>query len=260
MHSTLSLIRSPFQLRPVRKNTLEYVQLRDSIRKQGILQPLLITPNLHIVDGAHRHEAALDLKLLEVPTLVRDLTEEQILSAQVATNIHRIETLDSELASRLWTISKLLPVESVASSFGKSIPWVRKVCSLERLSLECRAAFDKRVVTFRQACLLAKLPRKHQRQCLGLDEAQLMFVVREYLSNSCIPKEMPQVSHSFKPISKVMAEEANPKEAGQIILNETDLSPVQVWRAALRWAMQMDVETKKRRQILFDKRNPQSTI
>ena len=58
---TVKIHRSPFQLRPVKKHTRAFCQLRNSISRQGILQPLLLRPPFEIVDGASPIEVEIEV-------------------------------------------------------------------------------------------------------------------------------------------------------------------------------------------------------
>ena len=66
--------------------------LADSIRKQGVLQPLLVRPapdGHEIIAGERRWRAAQQAGLTEVPVYVRDLTDEQATRAALMENLHR---------------------------------------------------------------------------------------------------------------------------------------------------------------------------
>lgn len=208
---------------------------------------MLLRPPFEIVDGAHRHEAALDLRLPTVPCLIIDLTDQQVLEAQVAANDQRIKTLDADLAQRIWKISKKMPAEQLAYNIGRSVSWVKQVCGMEKLTPETLNLFDLGHITFRQAYLLSNIPREHQAECVGLPEAELQHILRELKTHGRLP-ERRVVCPIYRPLRKVLNELEQPNEAGRIILNETDQSPLEVWKAALRWVTQMDQKTFERRE------------
>ena len=239
------LRRSPFQLRAVKRYTRDYISLKASIKRGGILQPILIRGR-EIVDGAHRHQACLDLGLPLIPCYVRVMSDSEVLEAQVIANEQRIKTVDSDLAMRLWKITKTIPIEEVAYRMGKSTGWVRQVCNLEALTPQSLVLLDNGRLTFRCAYLLSRIPRVHQEDCWGLDEAELQHVIRELKATGVRP-ERPPVTAMYRSLKQVVEEEARPIVAGRIIINETDGSPVEVWKAALRWAMQLDKESQNKR-------------
>lgn len=233
--------RSPFQLRPVKKHTVAYLQLRKSIEKYGILQPLLVretTSGLEIIDGAHRHECALDLRI-DAPIHIVKMSDVQVLEAQVIANEQRIKTLDSDIVKRLWKISKNLDHRELAASLGKSLSWLKAVCGLERLTPATLDLWNSGKFTFRQAILLSRIPRKQQHSCWFMDESQLQHVVRS-LKIVGVKPSVIDVTPTYRPIQFVIDELQSPSDAGLIILNETDGRPVEIWKAALRWVLQMD--------------------
>jgi ParB family transcriptional regulator, chromosome partitioning protein len=82
------LHRNPFNPRgALHENGL--VELADSIREQGILQSLLITPKGMVVAGHRRLEAAKLAGLTEVPVTVRDLSAKQQQEIMLVENLQR---------------------------------------------------------------------------------------------------------------------------------------------------------------------------
>src|SRR5947208_861495 len=66
--------------------------LAESIRTQGILEPLIVRngdEKYEIVCGERRYRAARVASLTELPCLVRELTDEEVLDIQIHENLHR---------------------------------------------------------------------------------------------------------------------------------------------------------------------------
>lgn len=62
-------------------------ELADSIRTKGVLQPIVARPNadgFEIVCGARRFRAAKSAGLTELPTIVRELTDTEVLAGNQA--------------------------------------------------------------------------------------------------------------------------------------------------------------------------------
>ncbi|GAA5441183.1 ParB/RepB/Spo0J family partition protein [Deinococcus caeni] len=90
-------------------------ELADSIRKQGVLQPLLVRPSgaeFEIIAGERRWRAAQQAGLTHVPVYVRDLTDEQATRAALLENLHR-EDLNQyeEAAATLRLVALTLGVD-----------------------------------------------------------------------------------------------------------------------------------------------------
>ena len=88
----------PFQVR----QDEELEQLKESISQYGVLTPLIVRPmadgTLEIISGHRRKLAAELLGLEKVPTIIRDLSEEEAVVLMVDSNIQRENLLPSEKA------------------------------------------------------------------------------------------------------------------------------------------------------------------
>ena len=80
---------NPLNPRTIREDDPETVELADSIRSRGLLQPLLITPDGLIVAGHRRALAAKRAGLTHVPVIVRELDETTQLEAMLIENLQR---------------------------------------------------------------------------------------------------------------------------------------------------------------------------
>ena len=70
----------------------ELDRLRDSIAQQGVLQPLLVRHmdgGYELIAGERRLRAAKAANLAQVPVVVKDLTDEQVLEVSIIENIQR---------------------------------------------------------------------------------------------------------------------------------------------------------------------------
>jgi len=97
-----------------------YHELVASIRARGIIEPLIVTPadgGYRIVAGFRRWRAAQDAGLLELPCIVRELTEEEALLEMGDENFHRepVAPLDE---GRYFAV--------LQEAFGKSIDQIAR--------------------------------------------------------------------------------------------------------------------------------------
>lgn len=112
-------------------------ELAESIRVQGVLQPLLVRPDPDgdgqylIVAGERRWRAAREAGLATVPAVIRDMTDEEAAAAQVAENIHRLNLLLIEEAEAIKAVHERTgSVSKTAKHFGKSAGWVSQRLAL----------------------------------------------------------------------------------------------------------------------------------
>lgn len=90
-----SLIPNPDQPRRV-FSPESLLELTQSIREKGVLQPLIVRPakisgKFEIVAGERRWRAAQAAELHEVPVLIRDYSDEEVLEVAIIENIQRAD-------------------------------------------------------------------------------------------------------------------------------------------------------------------------
>jgi ParB/RepB/Spo0J family partition protein len=121
---------------------------------------------LEIVVGERRYRAAKLAGLEAIPAVVRDLTDVQVLEAQVVENAQRENVLPSEQAAGCRAVVKALGAEKAAARLGKSVTWVRGFLLLESCPEDLLAAVDAGKVGRTVAELVCRLPR-HEQQDLA---------------------------------------------------------------------------------------------
>ena len=114
-------------------------ELADSISKHGVLQPLLVRPQMsggyQIVAGERRWRAARMAGLDEVPAVVRDLTDEQVMELALIENLQRedLNPLDEAQGYRSLMDAYGMTQDDVAGIVGKSRPAVANALRLLNL-------------------------------------------------------------------------------------------------------------------------------
>ncbi len=82
---------NPYQARTV-WNEEDLAELTDSIRANGIIQPIVVRPfqgRYQLIAGERRYRAARHASLDTIPALVREVTDEQLFEWSLVENIHR---------------------------------------------------------------------------------------------------------------------------------------------------------------------------
>jgi ParB family chromosome partitioning protein len=129
-----------------RKMFGDLTELADSISAQGVLQPLVarkVDGELELVFGHRRLRAAKQAGLKEVPVIVRDMTDVEVLEAQLAENLARADVHPLELCDgyeRLMRVGKLTG-DQVAERLGISRSSVFTTLKLRDLVPDARKAF-----------------------------------------------------------------------------------------------------------------------
>ena len=93
---------NPFQPRQV-WNEEELLELAESIKSNGIIQPILVRPSssqdYEIIAGERRFRAARIAGLNKIPVLIREATDEQMMELALVENIHRTDLNPIERAN-----------------------------------------------------------------------------------------------------------------------------------------------------------------
>jgi len=124
------------------KEALE--DLANSIRQQGILQPLVVRPHddhYEIIAGERRWRAATLLKLETVPVIIRDVDDATTLELALVENLQRedLNPIESALGYEQLLDRFNLTQEEVAARVGKSRASVANALRLLKLVPEVRA-------------------------------------------------------------------------------------------------------------------------
>jgi ParB family chromosome partitioning protein len=174
------IVPSPLQPRR-RFDEAALATLSESIRKHGILEPIIVRPRdgrFEIVAGERRFQAAVQVGLEQVPVTVRDLDDRTTMEIALSENLEREDLSPIEVAL---SFSEYLTKfgttqDELAQRLGKDRSTVANLIRLLDLPEAARTALDNRTITAGHARAL--LPVKDQKQ-LGL---VLADVVRRQLS------------------------------------------------------------------------------
>lgn len=114
---------NPFQ---PRDNTTDenIISLAESIRQSGMIQPIIARPSGHhyqVIAGERRWLAAKSLGMAEVPALIREATDDQMLELALIENIQRedLNAIDRAKAYRRFCDAFSLKTDDVASRLGE---------------------------------------------------------------------------------------------------------------------------------------------
>lgn len=173
-------------------------ELAKSIELHGILQPIVARESVKgydIVAGERRFRAAQLANLTEVPVIVRDMTDQQLMELSIIENLQR-ENLNpiEEAQSYQVLINKLaLTQDEIAQRLGKSRSYVANMLRLLSLPKEVKQQVNEGLLSY-----------GHARTLLSLKSNDLMRTV----ANKVITEGMTvralenYVKQLTKPVSK----------------------------------------------------------
>lgn len=159
-----SIRRSPTNPRK-RFSESAHAEMTASIRRHGVMQPVLLRPwpdepgLFELVAGERRYRAAEAAGLAEMPALVKDLSDDEVLHIQIIENLqrkdlHPLEEADGYkvLADRGHTLEQIAEEVSQTRSY---VAQRLKLCSLNASSR--KLFFDERL-NAKTALMIARLP------------------------------------------------------------------------------------------------------
>ncbi|MCL4535203.1 MAG: ParB/RepB/Spo0J family partition protein [Bacteroidetes bacterium] len=173
---------NPKQPRTV-MNEEALAELADSIRRHGILQPLIVTRSgagYTLVAGERRWRAAKLAGLATVPALVKDTSPQQLLEVALVENIQRQDLGPlEEAAAYKQLIEELgLTQEEAAQRVGKSRSTVANSLRLLNLLPEAKEALEQGLITEGHARTLLSLATPEEQRALLRAMVSGSFTVR----------------------------------------------------------------------------------
>jgi len=163
-------------------NPIKLTELAESIKASGVHQPILVRPlpgsrvadtfDIHvsggglkqrpvyeIVAGERRYRACQQAGLADIPVLIRDMSDDQVLECQIVENLQRDDLTALEEAEGFEALQATgATVDGIASKIGKSRSYVFARLKLLDLSMECKEAMRAGQIDASRALLIARIP------------------------------------------------------------------------------------------------------
>lgn len=177
--------------------------LAASIREQGVIQPIIVTPKqadglYRIIAGERRFLAAQQAGLTTVPCIVRDEDDANIVILQLLENDQRESVSPLEESGALAKLVDRMGVSQadIARELGRDVSWVSIRIGLQQVSPEVKALVDDQLVEdVRTLHELRMLETEHPEQA-----KQLIKRIRRN-----------QVSGSYRQVISAMREQIKQK-------------------------------------------------
>jgi len=179
------------------------LELAESIRSKGILQPLLVRRDgdgYVIVAGERRWRAGQRAGLREIPCLVRDVSEDEAFELALIENIQREDLNPVEEAEAYQRLIEDhgLTQDELAQRVGKDRSTVANVLRLLRLPESIKLALTAGTLTM-----------GHARALLGLsDDADLRRAAEKVIGEKLSVRQVEQLVHRLKGRKVVKKERA----------------------------------------------------
>jgi len=227
------LQRGKFQPRvDMRTETLQ--ELADSIKSQGLVQPILVRPvggrvpgesqRYEIIAGERRWRAAQMAGLAEIPAVIRDVPDEAAVSMALIENIQREDLNPLEEARALLRLTEEfgLTHQAAAEAVGRSRAAVSNLLRLMELADEVKELLEQRRIEMGHArALLGLTSRRQQIEVAGLVAKKSLSVrdteglVRRIMNPHPAAQEAPAADPDISRLERELADKLGAKVAFQ---------------------------------------------
>jgi len=197
-------------------------ELASSIRTHGVFQPIIVKPSIkgyEIVAGERRVRASMEAGLKEIPAIVKEFNDEQMMEIALLENLQRENLSAIEEAQAYQTLIKNLNVtqEVLANKLGKSRSHVTNILGLLKLPQITQQLVIKGDITMAHARVLSKLDNKEQILSLSdriIKEGLTVRALENITFNK--PKRLsiknrPENQDEYRDVARLMAEQLDSK-------------------------------------------------
>ena len=178
-------------------NQIALNELAESIKMQGIMQPIVVRPvgnmKYEIVAGERRWRAAKLANLSEVPILIKDIPDESALAMALIENIQREDLNAIEEAKGIQRLIDEFGMthESASHILGKSRTTVTNLLRLLNLSEHVQ-----------KALLEGKIEMGHARALLSLSASDQVMVCQKVISKKLSVRDVESLIGQQKPAKR----------------------------------------------------------
>jgi ParB/RepB/Spo0J family partition protein len=260
--SVASIRANKTALREVDRKGEGYQNLLASVRKEGVLSPILVRESIDpdtktvfygLIDGLHRLTAARDAGLGYIDSKVVQATDDEVLAKQMIMNLQRVETAPSEYSKQLHRMMQANPtmtVADLAEKISRSTTYVSDRMGLLKLDEKIAGLVDAGKINVSNAFVLAKLPVEEQvnfvdRACtmtpteFAPSVANRLREIRlaQRQGKDTAPEEFKPVAHA-RSKALLVAEMETPSVSKTLCSGLT--SAEEGFAMAIKWALHLD--------------------
>jgi len=179
-------------------------ELDDSVRKDGVLQSILVRPvkqgrstRYQIIAGARRFCSAKNARLKQIPAQIKEYNDNDALGAQLVENIQREDIHPLDEAAGLLRLKEEvgLSISECARRIGKQPGYVARQLALNNLIEEAKADFRQDLITLGHALEICRLSPEIQKEALEVCYERKMIWNQQDQTNTYVPDKEKPVRH-----------------------------------------------------------------
>jgi ParB family transcriptional regulator, chromosome partitioning protein len=178
--------------------------LADSIKSQGIMQPILVreigADKFEIIAGERRWRASQIAGLVQIPVLVRDIADESALAMALIENIQRenLNPLEEAQGIKRLIDEFAMTHEKAADAVGRSRTAVSNLLRLLTLTHAVQ-----------ELLMQNKLDMGHARALIGLDAAQQIMLANKIAAQHLSVREVENLVKNIETEAKPKVQKTN---------------------------------------------------
>ena len=189
--------KNPYQPRTY-FNEEKLNELKESIEKNGLLQPIIVkkaVKGYYIIAGERRYRAFELLGRKEIPAIIKEMTDEEMMVFAVLENLQRedLSALEESESYKNLMDKMSLTQEELAKKLGKSRPYIANSLRLLKLPAEIKNKLEQGVISVAHARTLLALKTKKAMEdvcTLVIERKMSVRELEEYVAKLLKPKEV----------------------------------------------------------------------
>ena len=189
--------KNPYQPRTY-FNEEKLNELKESIEKNGLLQPIIVKKTVkgyYIIAGERRYRAFELLGKKEIPAIIKEMTDEEMMIFAVLENLQRedLSALEESESYKNLMDKMSLTQEELAKKLGKSRPYIANSLRLLKLPTEIKNKLEQGLISSAHARTLLSLKTKKAMEevsTLVIDRKMSVRELEEYVAKLLKPKEI----------------------------------------------------------------------
>ena len=189
--------KNPYQPRTY-FNEEKLNELKESIEKNGLLQPIIVkkaVKGYYIIAGERRYRAFELLGKKEIPAIIKEMTDEEMMVFAVLENLQRedLSALEESESYKNLMDKMSLTQEELAKKLGKSRPYIANSLRLLKLPTEIKNKLEQGVISTAHARTLLSLKTKKAMEevCVLVVERKMSVrELEEYVAKLLKPREV----------------------------------------------------------------------
>ena len=146
-------------------------ELSDSIKEHGVFQPIIVKKSIkgyEIIAGERRVKASRMAGLTEIPAIIRDFNDQEMMEIALLENLQRenLNAIEEATAYKKLQETLMVTQEELAKRLGKSRSHITNMIGILSLPQNIQDEISKNNVSMGHARVLSKLSDESQQQSL----------------------------------------------------------------------------------------------